>query len=150
MGRTQSEGGAALVEMAMLMPLVVLLLFGIMEASYAFAQANDVRHGAREGARIAAVDFGDVATIGAETCDRMDLAKGPVITLGPADDASDAGERGTVGRITVSMTYSSLTGFVDAFASGTTLSSDIEFVLEQPKSGEAQWWNGGSGGSHTC
>jgi Flp pilus assembly protein TadG len=150
MGRTRSEGGAALVEMAIVLPLVVLLLFGIIEASYAFAQANDVRHGAREGARIAAVDFGDIATIGAETCSRMDLAKGPVITLGPADDASDSGERGTVGRITVSMTYSSLTGFIDAFGSDITLSSDIDFVLEQPQSGEAQWWNGGSGGSYTC
>ena len=50
------ESGAALVEMAVILPLLVLLLFGVIEASWAFAQANDVRHGAREGARLAAVE----------------------------------------------------------------------------------------------
>ncbi len=149
-GRARDESGAALVEMAVVLPLVLLLLFGMIEASWAFAQANDVRHGAREGARLAAVDFGDVAAVGAETCSRMDLASGAVVALAPADDPTDPGTRGTIGRITVNLSYVSLTGAVDQFSTGMTISSDIDFVLEQPASGEAQWWSGGSGGSHTC
>lgn len=44
--------------------------------SWAFAQLNDVRFGAREGARAAAVDIGDIgdiATLGQSTCDSMDI-----------------------------------------------------------------------------
>ncbi len=138
-----------MVELALILPLLLLLLFGVIEGSWAFAQANDVRHGAREGARLAAVDFGDVAAVGAETCSRMDLTSGATVTLSPGNSSSDPGNRGTIGRIRVSVGYGSLTGFIDAF-SGTTLSSDIEFVLEQPRNGEAQWWASGSGGSFTC
>ena len=59
--------------MAFTLPLLLLLLFGIIEASWAFSQQNNIRHGAREGARLAAVDYGTVATIGQEVCDRMDI-----------------------------------------------------------------------------
>ncbi len=38
-----SERGAALVEMAIILPLLVVLIFGGIEASWAFAQANDVQ-----------------------------------------------------------------------------------------------------------
>jgi Flp pilus assembly protein TadG len=50
-GRPRSQRGAALVELAVILPLFVLLIFGMIEAGWAFAQANDVRHGAREGRR---------------------------------------------------------------------------------------------------
>ena len=28
--------------------------------------------------------------------------------------------------------------------------ADIDFILEQPITPEAAWWNDGAGGSHTC
>jgi Flp pilus assembly protein TadG len=72
---TRSERGAALVEMAVVLPLFVLMIFGMIEAGWAFAQPNDVRHGAREGARMAAVnDLDDVATITSDVCGRMELS----------------------------------------------------------------------------
>ena len=145
------QSGAAMVELAVILPIFVLLLFGMIEASWAFAQSNDVRHGAREGARLAAVDFGDVATIGAEVCDRMDVTGGGVtVTLSPGSSPADPGDRGSTGRIQVTVVYSSITGAVDQFFDGKTLSSDIDFILEQPLTGEAQWWNTGSGGTFTC
>ncbi|MGI9584504.1 MAG: TadE/TadG family type IV pilus assembly protein, partial [Acidimicrobiia bacterium] len=94
--RQSRESGAALVEMAMVLPLVVLLLFGMIEASWAFAQANDVRHGTREGARLAAVDYGDVAAIGTEVCDRMDIAGGTItVSLSDGSGGVDDGSRGS-------------------------------------------------------
>ncbi len=145
------ERGAALVEMAIILPVFVLLMFGMIEASWAFAQSNDVRHGAREGARLAAVDFGDVTSIATEVCSRMDTTgSGVTVTLGSGNPAPDPGDQGSIGRITVTTTYSSLTGVVDQFFHGKSLSSDIDFVLEQPLAGEAQWWNSGAGGTHTC
>jgi Flp pilus assembly protein TadG len=147
----KGERGAALVEFAIILPLVVLLLFGIVEASWAFSQANDARHGAREGARLAAVDWGDVTAIGTEVCDRMDIGGSIVtVTLAAATSPAEAGNRGSEGRITVQVTYQSITGFLDGWLGGKQITSDIDFNLEQPITGEASWWNGGVGGSVTC
>lgn len=145
-GREPRQRGAAMVETAILLPLVVIMLFGVIEASWAFAQANDVRHGAREGARLAAVDHGDVSTIGAEVCSRMDLADGTItVTLTP--DAVDDGSRGSKGQITVSMPYNGLTGALDQWFSSTTFTSDIYFITELPRTSASQWW---AGGTYTC
>ena len=144
------ERGGALVEFAIVLPILLALVFGIIEASWAFGQQNDVRHGAREGARLAAVDGGDVATIGAEVCARMDVvypATTPTIELGPITTDST---RGGLAAITVRTGFDSLTGFLDGIFGGIQLESTVEFRLEQPTSGEPQWWGGGSGGSFTC
>lgn len=149
--RPKAERGAALVEFAIILPLVVLLLFGIVEASWAFSQANDVRHGAREGARLAAVDWGDATTIANEVCDRMDIGGSTVtVTLAAATSPPEAGNRGSEGRITVQVTYQSITGFLDGWLGGKQITSDIDFNLEQPTTGEASWWNSGAGGTVTC
>jgi Flp pilus assembly protein TadG len=146
----RDERGASLIEFALVLPLLVLLLFGIIEASWAFAQQNDVRHGAREGARLAAVDYGTANAIATEVCDRMDLVyptKNPTITLTPL---GGSGELGDTAQITVSSSPDSLTGVVDGFFGSLTMSSTIEFRLEQPIDGTAQWWGGGGGGTVTC
>jgi Flp pilus assembly protein TadG len=138
-----------MVELAIALPLVLLLLFGTIEASWAFAVANDARHGAREGARLAAVDYGTVSDLAEEICDRMDIANGTVtVTLDGVDD--DDGARGSEGSIKVAVTYQSLTGIFDSWMGGKTINSDIDFILEQPTIPEARWWNSGDGGSHTC
>ena len=149
----RDERGASLVEFALVLPLLAILLFGIIEASWAFAQQNDVRHGAREGARLATVDFGNVATIGQEVCDRMDIvypSETPTVTLTPI--LPGTGRLGDSASITVSSSPDSLTGVIDAIFGGLTMSSTIEFRLEQPieETDVAQWWNGGAGGSFTC
>jgi Flp pilus assembly protein TadG len=136
------ERGAALVEMALILPLFVLLLFGMIEASWAFAQANDVRHGAREGARLAAVGadpFETVDQIGNEVCDRMDIAgnSAVVITFGATDGD---GSRGSEGTITVSLTYASITGALDQWFGGKMIGSSIDFVVEAPIDGSSKWW----------
>ncbi len=143
----RDERGANLVEFAIVLPLLVVLLFGIIEASWAFAQQNDVRHGAREGARLAAVDFGNVNTIATEVCNRMDVvypSKTPTVTLTPLTGSGVLGDTAT---ITVSSSPDSLTGVIDALLGNLTMTSTIEFRLEQPASGSAQWW---AGGSFTC
>ena len=145
------ERGAALVEMAMIMPVIILLLFGVIEMSWLFAQANDVRHGAREGARLAAVNWGSASDIGSEVCNRMDRGSGTfVVTFFDASAGIDDGARASVGRIQVTLTPESLTGMFDGLMGGKTITSDIDFVLEQPITPEAEWWNDGAGGTYTC
>ncbi len=148
--RRGDDKGASLVEMAFTLPLLLLLLFGIIEASWAFSQQNNIRHGAREGARLAAVDFGTVAIVGQEVCDRMDViaaTQSPTVALRPIGADSDIGGQA---QITVSADLRTITGFLDPIFGGRTVGSTIEFRLEQPLSGEPAWWNGGAGGSYSC
>ncbi|MDH3756048.1 MAG: pilus assembly protein, partial [Acidimicrobiia bacterium] len=50
------ERGAAAVEFAIVLPLLVLVIFGTVEFGAAWSQKTDVNHGAREAARLAAVN----------------------------------------------------------------------------------------------
>lgn len=147
-----SERGASLVEFALVLPVLLVLLFGIIEASWAFAQQNDIRHGAREGARLAAVNFGDTVAIANEVCARMEVvfpAKTPTIEF---TNKTGSGELGDVAQITVRTNPDSLTGFVDGLIGAITLESTLEFRLEQPSNAPpaALWWAAGADTTHTC
>ncbi|MDH3731774.1 MAG: pilus assembly protein, partial [Acidimicrobiia bacterium] len=72
----RGERGGSLVEFAILAPLLFVILFGIIEASWAFSQQLEIRHGARETVRLAATDYGDLNTIVVEGCQRMDYTTG--------------------------------------------------------------------------
>ena len=143
------ESGATLVEFAMVLPLLLALIFGLIELSWAFAQTNDVRHGAREGARAAAVDIGNVAAVGQAVCDRMDVVA-PVqnidIRLTRVSSSPDVAGEGSVGalaQISVTADLRTITGFYDFLLGGKTLQSTVEFRLEQPAGGDgdAAWWD---------
>jgi Flp pilus assembly pilin Flp len=59
----RGEDGAAAVEFALLLPLLVLLLFGIIEFGFAFSTRIQATNAAREAARQAVVgvdDWGDI------------------------------------------------------------------------------------------
>lgn len=145
------QRGAALVEFAILLPLLILLVFGIIEASWAFAQQNDVRYGAREGARLAAVNFGDVQDVAEEVCGRMDTiypSQTPTITL---TTVSGSGDLGSLAEIEVRANLQTLTGIMDDFFAGVSLNSTLQFRVEQPTdSTAADWWADPSGQSFTC
>lgn len=132
--RSKNDRGANLVEFALVMPFLVLLVLGIVEFSWTLATNLDVKQGAREGARLTAVDFPDTgnAAMAAEICNRMDLVgSDPATSITWASDGSpDVGEGVTV---TVSTPHTTLTGFMDwAFGSLTTLDSTVEIRIEQP------------------
>lgn len=61
--KTEREKGAAAIEFALVLPLLVLLIFGIVEFARAYNVYLSVTHAAREGARLAAVDKFDVAEV---------------------------------------------------------------------------------------
>lgn len=134
--RTSSrERGATLVEFAILAPLLVTLLLGIIEFGWLFSQNIDVRHGAREGARLAATDFGTSAVIVNETCDRMDVAGTASLSIQLSRSGPNIGD---VVTVHVQAVPTSLTGFFAAIMPAT-LDSTIETRLEQSPS----WSNTG-------
>ena len=53
--RRRSERGSAAVEFAILLPVLILLLFGIIEFSIAYNHQQGLHAAAREGARVAAL-----------------------------------------------------------------------------------------------
>ena len=61
--RRRSERGAAAVEFAILLPLLILLLFGIIEFSIAYNHEQGLHAAAREGARVAALPQTTQATV---------------------------------------------------------------------------------------
>ena len=132
--RKRGEKGANLVEFAFIAPLLILLLFGIVEFAWVFATNLDVKHGAREGARITAVNTPDTGNVdlAAEICSRMDLAgSDPATTITWASDGTPAVGEGVT--VTVSTPTSTLTGIMDwAFAGVGTLDSTVEIRIEQP------------------
>lgn len=146
----KEEGGATLVEFAILAPLLFMLIFGIVEMGWLFARNVDVGHGAREGGRLAIVDFGDEAAIVTETCNRMNLAalSDPTsvqITLARLDGTSNGSSNdvGDFATVTVVAPGTTLTGILDwAIPPGLLLSSTADIRIEQVPS-----W---STGTFTC
>lgn len=137
--RRGDDKGASLVEFALVMPFLLLLLMGIVEFSWLFSQNLDVRHGAREGARLAAVNYpvgpvnpapprttSQTDQIVAEICNRMDVASNATVTL-----LSTSGAVGEAATAEIEATTQSLTGFID-WALPSSLSSTVEIRVEQP------------------
>jgi len=138
--RNRKDHGANLIEFAILAPFLLLLLFGTIEFAWLFSQNLDARHGAREGARLIAVNYPDgpdpttFATpaaqtdfIVAEICNRMDVTTGALVTL------TSTGGVGDAATAKVDAPPDTLTGFIDwAIPSGFRLVSEVEIRVEQP------------------
>lgn len=76
----REEGGGAAVEFALVLPILVLLVFGIVEFGGAFNTDLSVTHAAREGARLAAVGNWDKAVV---------EARATPLTVGGGLDVAD-------------------------------------------------------------
>lgn len=137
----RSERGAALVEMALITPFLVLLLLGLIEFGWLFSQNLDIKHGAREAARLISLneDPGGAGTqsesIVADVCGRMDLFPGTEITLARTSTTVDSAASATV---TIAAGQNTLTGFLDwAIPPSMEISSTVETRLQK----EADWAN---------
>ena len=132
--RERGERGANLVEFSLLAPLLILLLFGTIEFAWIFATNLDVKHGAREGARITAVNTPDTGNVGltSEICSRMKMVgSDTATTITWASDGTPAVGEGVT--VTVSTPLSTLTGIMDwVFGAVTSLDSTVEMRIEQP------------------
>lgn len=125
----KSERGANLVEFAMVAPLLMILIFGIIEFSWVFAQNLNIRHGAREGARLAAVDFTPLVD---ETCNRMDIVSGATVTIAGTDINSPSGMGpGDEVAVTVGAPVQPITGMFNAWLPAN-LTSTVSIRVEQP------------------
>lgn len=151
--RLRSEDGASLVEFALIAPLLFLLIFGIIDFGWLFAQHQDVRHGAREAARLAAVNYNPDGETdpAAQLADLITAVRARTGSLNDADtdvrvhrvdsDSDGAFEIGELVDVRVCYPLESLSGFMQPFLTGSDLKSSASMRLEQvPRF--ADNWNG--------
>jgi Flp pilus assembly protein TadG len=120
--RRDREKGASAVEFAIVLPLLLTLVFGIMEAGWLFAQQVEVRNAAREGARLAVVDYGNSTEIIAATCSRAVLsAERASVYLDRVDETA---------VVEVAQKYAPLVGFFPFF-NNVTIASTVTMRLER-------------------
>ena len=62
-GIIKNERGASAVEFALILPILVILVFGIIEFGIAYNNYISITHAAREGARLAAVNMDETEGI---------------------------------------------------------------------------------------
>lgn len=125
-----SERGASLVEFALVAPFLILLVFGIIEFSWVFAQNLNVRHGAREGARLAAVNFVPLVS---EACGRMDLVSGASVTIASTDINGGGVGVGDEVAVTMEAPINPITGLFTTWLPAD-LSSTVAIRIEQTPS----------------
>lgn len=130
-----TDKGAAIVEMALITPFLILLLLGIVEFGWLFTQNLDVKHGAREAARMVSVneDPGGGGSQGqniiADVCDRMDLFPGTSVTLIQNGTSVDSVASA---QVSVAAGQNTLTGFLDwAIPSTMTITAEVETRLQK-------------------
>lgn len=95
----QGKRGQSLVEMALMLPLLLLLVFGIIEFGRILNASIMVTSAAREGARYGAT--------GADEADIIQQVNDSLSPIGAPDDVDVDGEQGGRGTsVTVTVTYS--------------------------------------------
>lgn len=135
----------AVVEAALLFPLLLLIVLGLIEYGWAFLQAHEVTNAARSGARVGILPSATNSDVSAKVAEMMNNAQlgssGYSITFAPADVSKVAAGQNVT--ITVNIPYSKmslfgvpLAGLESSYgASGTTpsqYSASVTMIKEGP------------------
>lgn len=131
------QRGAALVEFAFVGPVLMVLLFGVIEFSWVFNQFLDVRHGSREAARLVAVNYQPGTAIGAAQtteiitaiCGRIDSPDDARIQISLNTVGAD--DPGDLATVRVERDLEQLTGFFSVFLDNLQPDAETTFLLEQ-------------------
>jgi Flp pilus assembly protein TadG len=108
--RSRSEG-ILVVELAIVLPLILLLTFGVIEYGWLFLKAQQVTNAARQGARVGATP--DATNVDVEAAVSTVLTASGMADSGyslaylPAGDVGDL-ESGSTFTVTVTVPYSSV------------------------------------------
>lgn len=110
--RKQSEQGAVAVEFALLLPVLLLLVLGVMEFGRAYNTQISLTHASREGVRVMAISNNTAA---AKTA-----ARNAAVSLNPsltnANITVGSCAPGTQVTMTINYTLNTLTGIAGPFS----------------------------------
>lgn len=116
------ERGAAAVEFALVLPIVLLLLFGIVEFGRGYNAKITLTHAAREGARAAAIGDDDVLATVQNAAEPLLSISGDEVTVTDADGNTISTCTSGPVTVTVSETYDIILP-IPGLGSSITLSS---------------------------
>jgi Flp pilus assembly protein TadG len=104
---TKSQNGQSLVEFALVLPVFIVVLFGIMEFGRLWEMSNILTSAAREGARVAAVSKPDVdkARTAAETVLAAANISNATITVSGPNASNEV-------SVTIAIVYTPMTGSI--------------------------------------
>jgi len=130
--RARSDDGAALVEFALIMPILVMLLLGMVTGGMAYNKKLAITNGVREGSR-----YGATLPVASSTC-----------TSGPTSGTLDCWLK-QVADVTQSSSEGELASTAPAlkicvaymYPAGTTGSNDVTRVLTRTGVGPDAWSN---------
>ncbi len=107
----RAEAGQDLIEFALVLPVLLLLLLGIMEFGIIIFSYNTVANAAREGARLGVLPISTQADVRAQTCRKLAGVVDEGACLADANLVDVQLEQSTV---TVEVTYehSLITGYI--------------------------------------
>jgi Flp pilus assembly protein TadG len=139
--RREAQRGAAAVEFALVMPLLLLLVFGIIDFGLMINEKTVVANAAREGARDGAISRKEAVIRSAVTGSLAGLASNATVTVAcqKANGAACAGsfdsqvESGGKVLVTVEATYSWLTpisSIIPGLGSSVSLEKTVEMRVE--------------------
>jgi Flp pilus assembly protein TadG len=127
--RIKSEKGQAMVEFALILPILVLILCGIIDFGWIFGNQLLANNAAREAARYTAVHYNDSSTDNdQQTARGIVLARAPTLDS-PTVNLTHSGDSVTV---TVNTTVEVLTPIIAAFFPDgeCDIEADCEMRLE--------------------
>lgn len=134
--RHRGDRGAAVVEFALVVPVFVLLLMGIIDFANAYNDSNAVRQGVREGARQMVVGDWSISgctsgtssqRVACLTKDRIGLDAADVRVMVKLEGTYDQGQQATVCAM---HEVRSITGMLSSVLDGRVTTSRITMRLE--------------------
>lgn len=112
----EPQQGAVAVEMALLLPVLILLLMGIMEFGRAYNAQVTLTNAAREGARVMAITNNSTEAVDAAIAAASTLQPQLVSSdFTPAPTSCSATEKGESTTLTISYSLNTLTGIAGPF-----------------------------------
>ena len=129
--RPDRTRGQSLVEFALVLPILLILMLGILDFGRAIFAYNSVSNGARSGARVAIVnqDLDDItAAVEAEAygLDGVDVTFDPNVEASP-----DCPSIGCVIEVAVSTEYIPATPIFSQLVGSITVSSESQMPIER-------------------
>ena len=123
----RSEKGQAMVEFALVVPLLVMLLFGIIDFGRIFHTYLAIDHASREAARVASIGESDATIVSTAVTNAASVSlKSGQVSVSPGGTKSSGSD------VTITITYpiSFLTPVVSSITGPITLSSSTVMRVE--------------------
>ncbi len=133
--RMSARRGIVLVEIAVMMPLLLMLILGCLEYGWMFLKSQQITNAARQGARIGATADGTVAEIQTAVANVMFASgldgSGYVVTITPVDPT--ALQMGQLFEVAVSVSYDNIGFGVPLVPTPATLEATVTMTREGPQ-----------------